>query len=558
MSLGTIGAGSAPLRRFLAHCGGSLTIPAIFLFAVLMGVGGLAIDLQRLYGAHGQIQAYVDEVALASAAELDGQSGALTRAFDAANGGGSGPLVSGSSWQTLAKDSSNSATLTLQKVTFLSQLDADPGAIGTTPTALEVSKGWVLCTYTTGTGWAPANCNTDTAKAAAAKFVEVVGTQQTVSYVVLPVVRLFVPATTDAQLQGALQLRATAGFRRAICNSVPMMVCNPSEVTQGVGADFTAADWNGKQISAKISGQNADWTPGNFGLTNNYPGMGADAMEEAMANVNSGATCTEDNIQPRNGEATNKVQNGMNVRFDIYVQDVKNYYKNSTYLPAPNVVKGEVPKNGDACSVVRSATSIPFPRDNCFMVAVPAPGVPGSGCTSYPAVGGTPRYGDGNWARAQYWAANHPTDPQPPGYIDATKLTGGMSRYETYRYEIEHPQQVSLPMDEQGAPACSTTAPNTNRDHDRRVLYVAVVNCIEHGPAPVGDNALKNNQFVPVKAYAKVFITEPVGNADWDSKARGGLTWPSITPQDFMVEVFDVVKPNDQSGHLHVYPVLYR
>jgi hypothetical protein len=65
-----------------------------------------------------------------------------------------------------------------------------------------------------------------------------------------------------------------------------------------------------------------------------------------------------------------------------------------------------------------------------------------------------------------------------------------------------------------------------------------------------------------VKTYAKVFLTEPVGNVVWDDQSRtingATLTWPNITNKDIAVEVVDVVKANDESGHLHVYPVLYR
>lgn len=82
-----------------------------------------------------------------------------------------------------------------------------------------------------------------------------------------------------------------------------------------------------------------------------------------------------------------------------------------------------------------------------------------------------------------------------------------------------------------------------------------MVNCIEnasligHGP-------------VPVKAYAKVFMTEPVGDNRLDNLQRttGGVTvrFPDVDPQDMMIEVVSTVTPNDESGHLHVYPVLYR
>src|SRR5437764_15409686 len=52
--------------------GGAMTVYAIVFFVLLTAVGGLAIDLGRYYGVHGQMQAFVDDVAVAAAAELDG------------------------------------------------------------------------------------------------------------------------------------------------------------------------------------------------------------------------------------------------------------------------------------------------------------------------------------------------------------------------------------------------------------------------------------------------------------------------------------------------------
>jgi hypothetical protein len=525
-----------------------MTIPAIVFFAILMGVGGLAVDLQRVYGVHGQMLAYVDDAALAGAAELDGQSTALTRAIKAACGapcgGAVGPLVAGSA-------AFPATALSVQRITFLSALGpADPDSLAPIPAAGSPTApgDQILCWYTPGFA-ACVPGETLASAGAKAKFIEVIAAPRTVSYVVLPIANVFSQVFATGQLQAVVQLRATAGFRRAICNNVPLMVCNPNEAINGAGADFTAAGWNGKQIAAKIQGSGAGWTPGNFGLTDNFPGTGANQMEEAMANVNSGAACTEDAIQAKNGANTGKVSSGMNVRFDVYLADMQNSNTDAQYPPAPNVVKGEKPKNGNACNPQQSATSMPLPRDNCFMVA-PTPGA-GTGCTNY---GGVPRFGDGNWARAAYWNTNHPMVPWPPAGLSNTS-----TRYEVYRYEIEHPEQVALPGDEQGVRACSTVPTDTNRDRDRRVIYVAVVNCIEHGP--MGDDTLGKGN-VPVKAYAKAFITEPVGNVDWGggSRTSGGITikWPTIQNDDFMVEVFDVVKPNDQSGHLHVYPVLYR
>src|SRR5260221_3229941 len=113
-------------RQFLKCTSGTLTIPAIVFMVLLMTVGGLTVDMQRYYGAHGQMQAYVDDVALAAATELDQQSDAITRAFRAAQGDGAGPLVTGpANSERFATDT----TLALQKVTFLSALGADPGPI---------------------------------------------------------------------------------------------------------------------------------------------------------------------------------------------------------------------------------------------------------------------------------------------------------------------------------------------------------------------------------------------------------------------------------------------
>jgi hypothetical protein len=77
---GLISAATQTKRRLLSDTRGSMTIPALFFFTILTAIGGLAIDIQRVYGVHGQMQAYVDNVALAAAAELDGEW-CTTRSF---------------------------------------------------------------------------------------------------------------------------------------------------------------------------------------------------------------------------------------------------------------------------------------------------------------------------------------------------------------------------------------------------------------------------------------------------------------------------------------------
>ena len=549
---GLVSAAIRTKRRLLLDTRGSMTIPGIFLFTMLIAVSGLAIDMQRVFGVHGEMQAFVDNAALAAAAELDGQSTALTRAYNAACGtpcsAAQGPLVGGPAGSArFASDT----TLTVRKVTFLSQLDNDPGPLGATPTALEISSGWVRCTFDNDPNldgvpnptWTPGNCNTDPARARDTKFVEVVAAERTVQFLMLPVADVILtmvgaPPITD---QARLRLRATAGFRRSICNNVPLMICNPSEITNGKGSDFLYTP--GQMILARMQEKGAAWEPPNFGLLNSFTGEGDDLkLRDALGLVSPGTICTDDEVTVKPGQNVGPVIQGINTRFDMY-QGALN--PEPAYRPAPNVVRGMQAKGkGNACQTEVSTTSMPLPRDNCFM----DPPTPGAGpCVAY---NGVERFGDGNWARDQYWAMNHPGVMPPAGYAT-------MSRYQVYRYEIANNLDVNG--NEQTRPSCYNDVanpPDTHPDRDRRLAYVAVVNCIENA------GNLGSGTFVPVKAYAKIFMTEPVGHTDWTGMERtvDGVTvkWPNINNADLPIEIVNVVTPNDESGHLHVYPVLYR
>src|SRR5258708_13064933 len=68
--------------RFVRDERGQITILALIFFVMLMAVGGLAVDMGRLYSLQGQVQSYVDDAALASASQLDGQPGAICPPID--------------------------------------------------------------------------------------------------------------------------------------------------------------------------------------------------------------------------------------------------------------------------------------------------------------------------------------------------------------------------------------------------------------------------------------------------------------------------------------------
>jgi hypothetical protein len=456
--------------------------------------------MQRLYSVHGLMQAFVDDAALAGAAELDGQDDAIARAFRAVHGDGAGgPQIEIP--DALARFSPDGATApVLQRVTFLRSLGAMPDGDA------------VLCSFE-DEGWDPGDCNTDAGLSRDARFVEVV-VQHQVGYGLIQLAGV---------TQGSLALRAAAGFRRAMCNSVPLMVCNPAEATQ-VGADFTFAP--GRQLVGKL---NTVLEPANVGFVGDLQNVG---IGEALARVSP--VCTEDRSPVSTG-VLDPVSEALNVRFDMYQGTFG--VDDPNYAPAPSAATGWATCGNTSMA---SNTSIPMPRDDCFMTD--APGKTGP-CAN-------PLLGDGRWARAEYWQENHPTEALPAttidgfNYIDAASPIGGWSRYQTYRYEVEN----SIPS--QGQPFCSMSPRDLRRDYDRRLLYVAVVNC-------VGD-ASKLAGGAPVKAFAKIFLTEPVGHMAWSNRPQAGLTWPTIANDDIAFEFVDVMSPGEAIGRFRVHPVLYR
>jgi hypothetical protein len=159
-----------------------------------------------------------------------------------------------------------------------------------------------------------------------------------------------------------------------------------------------------------------------------------------------------------------------------------------------------------------------LPRDAVF-------GVCGTAYT------GSTRFGTAGTANlAQYWSTNH------GGSLPAELAGANVTRYDVYRYENDHnmiPNKSGLnPKGENGGATCSNQTPIDNPARDRRVFLTAVVNCLAH-------NVHGNEDNVPVIAFARMFLTEPVSNAD-----------------DVFVEVLGVAEPGD--ADVHEFPVLYR
>ncbi|MBF0305563.1 MAG: hypothetical protein HQL41_07945 [Alphaproteobacteria bacterium] len=274
--------------------------------------------------------------------------------------------------------------------------------------------------------------------------------------------------------------RAIAGFMQVACRIPPLMICNPFEATLGVGAPFSATI--GQQILVKSQGQGAQWAPGTFGLLDPPTGnTGASAIASFLASANP-PNCYGPGVDIRPGQA-NSVRTALNTRFDMYEAPYFAGAKNNpAYRPARNVTKGMV-AGGNPCNPTTASPpqAMALPRDSCLIA------------------GTCERFGDGVWDLAGYWTVNHGGSPP----------AGVTTRYQAYRWEIDN---AAIPNAdpatgttlENGAPQCSGVAPSDNPD--RRVLYMAVVNCLEQGIAG-------NDDDVPAIAYLEAFLTEPVPSA---------------------------------------------
>jgi hypothetical protein len=521
-------AGGARRWRDLAgDDGGAVALIVVFISVALFGVGALLLDLGRMFNLQTQEQSYADHVALAAAMELNGTAGSIDRAISAAVGGDAGgPLVTDT--QSFA---TGDAALSVQCLTFLSELGEGWGRTAQ-------AGDTVLCDTCGGDA-----CSDD--DDIEARFVEAVVQPRTVQFGLAPLMRGF---GINAPLTGDVGAFAVAGFIRSVCRLPMMAFCNPYEDPDEGGGDFNPVI--GQQILMKTSGSGAQWVPGEFGLLdfsqvpfgNDCTGGGAALIRCILALEDPNVQCLDAtvDVEPGEKQAINK---GFNVRFDIW-DELKADPTSADFWPGPNVTKGKVHGEGECTENSLSDpppapnNTVPLPRDPCF-------------ATNSCASGGganNPRFGDGvTTAQLQtYWATNHPAVAFPADPTPGDLFT----RFDLYRYEIDNNQipnksgqtapyynKTSDP--ENGNPTCATGVNSNPPETDRRVMYVAVVNCVEQGL-----NGSESD--VPVLTFAKLFLTEPVQIGGSGNKFQ---IWG---------EMLGVVESGDESGIVHEYPVLYR
>lgn len=459
----------ATIRAFWNDQRGVAMILVAVMLPVLIGFSLLAFDLSRANGLHQQLQKGIDGLALAAAAELDGRSDSITRADRAVT-----TLLAN---QTLYSELGAGHTLALADVT-IKYLTGIPASDETTLTSDGVDAD--------GVNWA----STDPK---AVSLAEVTINASGLAKGAGAFATIFPASIVGSTDTIDIRPQAVAGFVQSICETVPLFMCNPFETTdpstsKTIQQAFATGDTYGREF--RVLKVDSNPGPGNFGLIDNN----LSSLRDAIAMGTSGTCYNRNALTTKTGVTLGQVNTGLNVRFDLYSGSLNKNNKDFNYRPASNVRKGQ--KTG--CSKydpVTDNTALPLPPGTNYVDAKGMSDAVGS---------------QGFWTN--YWQINHGgAYPNVPSTTNPTGTkTAPASRYDVYKYEISQNlvgDKSIAPTKESGTPSCYK-GDNPTPDPDRRLLNMAIVDCIA--------NQAKLNGHVQIKpdGYVSVFVNTPVQKQD--------------------------------------------
>lgn len=384
--------------RSVRHQNGAILVMTAVIVVLLLGFGAFALDLGRVYLQRTEMQNAADTAARAGALELDGRTGAKSRAIAAVT-----DLL-----EHKAHFSKNRE--------LLAQLDYQPGSPETSPIVFyswigssddpSVSDPQAYCADELAGSWLADEEKCVTTSDLNAHYVEVRldpdlvddPDAYTIDLFFLPVLEIF---SDDVARIAQVRAEAVAGRHFFVCNYPPVMFCNPFE---NVGETFAAAvdpSRPGGPLlepgdSLVLKYQSGSWAPGNFAFLlpkdedGNYQ-TGARKLGEYIADPGQQG-CTPPEVRTRTGSVQSFPIWGWNTRFDFYKS-----YTAADYPPAPNVME--------------------YPQDEDFRT-----------------IGGlADRFGNGVWSAADYWTEFHdyhvPEKMKPTGWDDWT-------RWQVYNWEL--------------------------------------------------------------------------------------------------------------------------
>lgn len=474
------------IGRFGEDTSGVILPYVTMMLLVIIGVSLLALDGARFMSLQTQLQNGADALALAGAAELDRLPDSETRAIEAMN-----HLLGNSS----LFGSGEERNVQISSLSFYSQLPA--------------------------TDSAPISAGTLAKGPLDARFVSVVVRPVTLR-TVFPAALFGGPSvvTTGAS--------AVAGFDQVVCQVTPLYVCNPYEATEMTyeqateALEHAAADPAARRRLIRLReypGGDSAYVAGDYGfLLASTIASDVASVKKAVAVAQPGVCFMQNGVNFRPGFLVT-AREAFNVRFDIYEGDMSGHRADPDYRPAQNVRKGYVgggvSQSGNSCNA-QPATDWPIGSPPNQATGLPLD-------RTWPYLNG--RMGNGDWNFSTYWQVNHGAEGRPVPTMNGAVASNANppSRYDVYRYEIEHGYVADRsPGGESGTPACYSGG-GLSSTLDRRVLYAAIVNCHSldlAGEGPTG---------VPVAAFGKLFLTLPL----------------SSSQTDLYVELVGLVKPGD-------------
>jgi Flp pilus assembly protein TadG len=502
--------------ELLRSTSGAVAPTVALSLTALIAAGGLAFDYARVAALDTELQNAADQAALAAATQLDGKAGTCLRARRAAR-----------EWlENESRFANDGAGRAVQLPSDLSdQCDAAAVPAG--------SSGAVRF-------WQDDDGTVAATNASNARFVEVVFAGRFANYALTPIVSLFRSQDIVAA--------ALAGVQKSMCKVPPVMICNPDEFSDPA---FTISAHTGKGMLLNARDDNQNYQPGGVSFLNTGYEVkpGAAVLKKLLAQE----TLDEYECVAGSGVAIEPggmlgVIDALNTRFDIYSIPITNAESGGICgkgqcPPAANSRKDVVRKapqgqgtstligsqscdlnngtggtsdpNSPGWQVADAGTYLPdslgkvdkknikhmgHPRDICHAKASP----------DCPSINNRRVLGDGNWDRDAFFDVNF--NIVGSAAIQAELGTATPTRYQVYQWEQRSanlarkpaglqakPDLKQSPGEVVSAPICET---RTTPKQDRRVLSVAVVNCITHG-------LTGRERDVPVAKWVDLFLVEP-------------------------------------------------
>jgi Flp pilus assembly protein TadG len=502
------------IRSLWGNTDGAVAPTVALSLTALIAAGGIAFDYSRMATMDTELQGAADQAALAAASQLDGETGACSRAANAA--------VSMVANRTYMANDGNGMAIVIP-------LESPCDATGQVKFYQDAAH----------TQAATSDAN--------AKFVMVTVNARTANFTLTPIVAAF--------SSGAIGATAYAGLNSAICKIPPVMLCNPAESKD---PNFTVANYVGKGIRLISNDGGGSYAPGNFGFLATNAGNGASVLAQELGRSNVPGDCVQgDGVTTDPGNMIS-VRDALNTRFGIYTSVNQACGNSGSLCPPSNNIRqdlvlrgrtagksgntsyggslndlGFTPNSGSSPGWEEAANPYPgsanigkadhAPLSDAEISSIAPMGYPEDVCHSFSSSGtgdcAGGLIGDGNWDRYAYFksnSANYGLDVTSTStlsaFLTSTFGTTSPSRYKVYQWEMARAstrlqfQSAGTGLRGYANPADLTGEPTgispSSTVTDRRVISAAVINCTAQGL-----NGKSSN--VKVQKWIDLFLVQP-------------------------------------------------